>query len=349
MNTFRTKNRIKKFYALQSSLSLILAFILYTALSTWFLTPSIRSVEEKEGSLLFLSTDCKDPVRGSLQKAIASAQSSIVLVTYSLADKKIISSLQEASSKNVPISLVYDADATPEAPVFREKTAVCLGKKGHGLMHQKLLVIDDDMVWLGSANMTTSSLLQHGNLVTAIRSRVLADEIKAYATNFFSRTEYHAPPLQVRFPEQTLTLYIHPLHAQQSLRNLIQRIDAAQKRVFVAMYTFTHEDLFQALKRAQKREVDVRVIFDKDSIRQASKKVYMSCKREKMKALFRKKTGLLHYKSAIIDSTLIVGSANWTKAAFKINDDFVLCIDPLIPEQEKWIEAWWNAVEDQAT
>jgi phosphatidylserine/phosphatidylglycerophosphate/cardiolipin synthase-like enzyme len=90
------------------------------------------------------------------------------------------------------------------------------------------------------------------------------------------------------------------------------------------------------------------VVFDKDSARQTSKKVYTSCKRDNIPSLCRKKSGLLHYKSAIIDSTLILGSANWTGAAFKVNDDFVLCIDPLTEELEHWVKEWWSVVEKQA-
>ncbi len=60
--------------------------------------------------------------------------------------------------------------------------------------------------------------------------------------------------------------------------------------------------------------------------------------------------GLLHYKFAYIDEKILInGSANWTAAAFKDNDDFFLVIHPLTDKQtltdqqkNKMSELWKN-------
>lgn len=44
---------------------------------------------------------------------------------------------------------------------------------------------------------------------------------------------------------------------------MIDMIDKSQKRVWVGVYTFTLPSLREALLRAQKRGVDVRVILEK--------------------------------------------------------------------------------------
>lgn len=44
---------------------------------------------------------------------------------------------------------------------------------------------------------------------------------------------------------------------------LVKKIDTTKERVWVAVYTFTVPSLREALKRAQDRGVDVRIILEK--------------------------------------------------------------------------------------
>jgi cardiolipin synthase len=54
---------------------------------------------------------------------------------------------------------------------------------------------------------------------------------------------------------------------------------------------------------------------------------------------------LLHYKFAYIDETILVnGSANWTNAAFKVNDDYFIVLYPLTPEQQAKMNKLWSVI-----
>lgn len=338
---------VKKVLRLQSTFSILIAVLVYTLIASWIFAPSVKSVSEDEGSLILLATDCNDPLRTSIAASIDASHSSILLVTYTLTDKKIITSLKKAAYRGVDVSVIYDPIASPESPFLLGETIHSYPRRKRGLMHQKLLIIDHTIVWLGSANMTPSSLMQHGNIMAAIRSKALAGTIENYASSLCSRCSFLEPPLELHFPSQTLTYFLLPTHSSNALAMLVNKIEAAKKRVFVAMYTFTHQDLLKAILNAKRRGVDVKVLFDKDSISQTSKRAYISCKREGVFCGFRKKTGLLHYKTAIIDDCLVLGSANWTKAAFKSNDDSFLVIDPLTPDLEKWVDHWWQILESE--
>jgi phosphatidylserine/phosphatidylglycerophosphate/cardiolipin synthase-like enzyme len=284
-------------------------------------------------------------MRASICSSIDSAQSSILLIIYTLADKKIITSLKHAADRGVNVAVIFDPVASPEATFLLGDKISSFGRRGAGLMHQKLLVIDESIVWVGSANMTASSFLQYGNLMGCVRSKVLAERIIEYSKALRTKSQFKQPPLQIRLPSQEFTFFIHPYQANESLKALINKIDGASSRIFVAMYTFTHEELLRVLVSAKKRGVTVKVLFDKDSILHTSIKAYVRCKREGIICSFRKKSGLLHYKAAIIDDCLIFGSANWTKAAFKVNDDCLLFIEPLNNQQKSWVNAWWKTQE----
>ena len=335
---------LRKFIQLESALAALLAIFVYTLISSWFFSSSVQIVDEKEGSLLLLSTESNGSLRASIESSITSAKTSVLLIIYTLTDKKIIAALKEAASRGVSVTVIYDPIASPELSFHLGKMIECVAHRTKGLMHQKLLVIDESIVWLGSSNMTPTSFFQHGNIMASIRSKALAKTIKMYGNALKSNQAWVEKPLQITFPQQTITLFLHPFQGQDSLSYLVKKIDEAKNRVFVAMYTFTNEPLVQALVRAHMRGVNVKVLFDKDSILQTSKKCYVRCKREGIFCSFRKKAGLLHYKTAIIDDSFVIGSANWTKAAFKDNDDSILVITPLSTDQKNWVNNWWKNV-----
>jgi phosphatidylserine/phosphatidylglycerophosphate/cardiolipin synthase-like enzyme len=340
---------LRKLLRLQSALTLLFAFILYTALSEYIFTPSVVEVREEEGSYTFLSTDLHDTLRPSLEHSIRNAKQSVLLIIYSLSDKKIVHALKDAANRGVSVVVIHDPVETPDCGFLLGKQVTCYPRRGKGLMHNKLLVVDHSVVWLGSANMSTRSLTEQGNLVVALRSRAVAQAIELLSSSMISQSEYREPPLHVVFPKSKLTLFFHPYHGNLAFRSLISRINNASSRVFVAMFTFTHPELVSALCRAKQRGVDVRVIFDQESAQQTSRNPYLRFKREKIPCGYRTKQGLLHYKTAIIDSMLVAGSCNWTKAGFSANHEAMLFIEPVTPSQESFLDQWWKEVEKQSS
>ncbi len=347
MNIFRrnkVRSKLLALVRLQSAGAVLLAMLLYTAASTYLFTPKVIEARE-EGEISFLSTDLKDPVRPSLEYAILHAKKSVLLIIYSLSDKKIISSLRTASEKGVEVVVIHDPIETTDAAFFVGKKVSCYPRRHQGLMHNKLLVIDHSVVWIGSANMSTRSLTAQGNLILTLRSPLIAEAIERLASTMISNSRYLSDPLSVQFSTSTLTIYFHPYHGKTALQSLINRIDKATKKVFVAMFTFTHPDLATALCRAKHRGVDVRVILDQESSKQTSRKTSLFLKKEGVVCGYRTKTGLLHYKVAIIDNLLVAGSCNWTKAGFMANHETMLFIDPLSDSQQQHIDLWWKRVE----
>ncbi|MCB1134654.1 MAG: hypothetical protein KDK78_00175, partial [Chlamydiia bacterium] len=52
---------------------------------------------------------------------------------------------------------------------------------------------------------------------------------------------------------------------------------------------------------------------------------------------------LLHHKCALIDGTICIhGSANWTRSAFKRNDEVLFISTPLTEEQRLRLEDIWG-------
>jgi phosphatidylserine/phosphatidylglycerophosphate/cardiolipin synthase-like enzyme len=346
MNTFR--NHKRSFFKLQTNLSLLIVILLQAILYFFLFSPSVVVIHEEKTDPVFFSTDLCDPIRPSLAHSICQAKESVLLLTYSLSDPKIIGALRTAAKTGAKVTVIYDAKAASETPNLLGKRITCYPRKSRGLMHHKLVVIDHKISWIGSTNMTTTSFLQHGNMTLALSSQALASHIEQYASSLIHNTA-PSSSLIIDTPQQKLFFYIHPEAGKQSLASLISRIDSATHRVFVAMYTFTHKALYDALCRAKQRGVDVRVIFDKDSLRQTSQVAFAACRKAKIPCRYRTRPGLFHYKVAIIDNSIVTGSCNWTKAGFAHNDDCICIFDPLTKEQLIWVQRWWDSVEQQST
>ena len=336
---------LRKTLRLSSAAAAAAAVLLYSAIAHVFLAPPVVTIPPEQGASVFLSTDVDTSLRPSLEKAILNAKQSVLLIIYSLSDPSIIHALRRVSQQGVSVTVIHDPVETPDARILLGKEVSCYPRRGRGLMHNKLLVIDHELVWIGSANMSTRSLTEQGNLVVGLKSPFFAAAIEELSSAMISQTPLQSPPATMENALSRWTLYFHPYHGKESLQALVSRIENASRRVFVAMFTFTHPDLVFALCQAKRRGVDVRVVFDQESARQTSRNAFVRLKRNGIPCGYRIKRDLLHYKAALIDDLLVAGSCNWTRAGFFLNHEALLFIDPIPSCHKDWIERWWNTVE----
>lgn len=124
--------------------------------------------------------------------------------------------------------------------------------------------------------------------------------------------------------ETTIDVFFSP--NQGASDAIIKAISEAKNTIFIAAYTFTSTKIAQALLNAQKRNVKIKLIFDKS---QASQKYSASTFFINQGFLLRFDIShaIYHHKYMIIDGiTVITGSFNFTKAAEHKNAENVLII-----------------------
>jgi len=101
-------------------------------------------------------------------------------------------------------------------------------------------------------------------------------------------------------------------------RELISLINWATSTLDIALYSFTDDQLEDAVVAAHRRGVKVRVLLD-DSQEEASGGEYAKLVVAGISVAAEHGTGLMHHKFAVIDGRIVVtGSYNWSAAA---NDD----------------------------
>lgn len=278
-------------------------------------------------------------------EAIKGAKQSIDLVIYSLMDHRIIAALQDKAAEGIPLYIVCDAKASPG--ISRKlPQATIIRRMGNGLTHQKILVIDDKQILMGSANLTHDSLEVHGNLVIGLENPALA---QVMVTKIKSMDEEgNLEPLKqqiITAGNQKVELWELPDEGKAAVSRVIQLLRAAKKSIRVAMFTWTRQDFTQELIEASKRGVKVEAVLDRYSGKGASAKVVKMLQNNGIPVHLSTGQGLLHYKMAYIDEEVLInGSANWTTAAFKNNDDGFLVIYPLTTGQQTKMNQLWKAI-----
>jgi len=108
---------------------------------------------------------------------------------------------------------------------------------------------------------------------------------------------------------------------------LIQRIDSAKTSIYIAIYSFTHDEIASALLRAKERGLDVRVVFDYDQSKNDSSDDEL-LQAAGILIAFRNGSGYMHNKFAVIDANIVAtGSFNYSQNADTKNDENLIFIE----------------------
>jgi phosphatidylserine/phosphatidylglycerophosphate/cardiolipin synthase-like enzyme len=292
------------------------------------------------------SNQTQDDLTELYRQAIASATESITLSIYGLTDETIIQALKAKCDAGISVHIVCDAKAS-KGISKRLPDASLVRRFGKGLMHQKILIVDQSRIWLGSANLTHSSLNLHGNLVLGMHHPALARALTQRTKSMDDEGAY-TPLLHqmTRAGNQQLEIWVLP-DDQKGAKRMIDLFRAAKKSIRVAM--FTRDDFTHELSAAAKRGVKVEAVIDRYQGRGASSKIVTLLEREGIPVSLSSGQGLLHHKFVYIDETILVnGSANWTKAAFQDNDDYFAVIYPLNPAQQQKMDRLWQVIKQRS-
>ncbi|MCH9627831.1 MAG: Cardiolipin synthase [Chlamydiales bacterium] len=274
---------------------------------------------------------CHDDLCKVVLNAIQGASESIYLVMYSLNENKVIKALNQKAKEGVEVTVVYDP-TTPQEGYEKLVGIKRLPIKISGLMHKKILIVDQERILVGSANFTRGSLRSHDNLVVGATSAELSRVI-----------QNEEPEKQFIVGGQRLEFWSLPRDKKEGLTRLIGLIEGAQKTIQVAMYTWTHPVLTEAIVQAHQRGVHVEVILDRGQANGVGRKALQSLVNSGVPIWLSTGRKLLHHKCLVVDNAVLVnGSANWTRAAFSRNHDCFFVLQDLSEAQQEKLATLWK-------
>jgi len=324
----------KKFFYFYFPLALLLYIYLHALIIS--LNPALPEPDQPPK---LYSNECKVDLRLALLKAIKKADKEIHLVMFGLTEPSLLRTIARKADNECVLTDIY-YDPTASIPL----THRIANLRPHpvyssGLMHQKILVIDKELSFLGSANMTRPSLEMHNNLVVGLYSPKVAKFLK-------EKTPHSSGYLKTMVGGQRVEIWLLPDprgHALSSIKSLIR---SARQSIKVAMFTFTHPLLTSELIDAKKAGVDVTVIIDYNAGIGSSSNTVHRLKEAGIEILLSRGPQLMHHKFLYIDEkTLVLGSANWTKSAFYKNHDCFVTLHNVTEEQREFMNTLIRAVE----
>lgn len=339
---YRAKRRLINLTATLIA-GLILSYIV------WFLQTREVVLPKTGEPALLLSTETHNHVRGAISQALDEAQKSILVLIYALSDKHIIHTLNRKANEGIDVKIICDANASTYIEQKLSPKIHLIKRYGKGLMHLKLIVIDGKQTWIGSANLTGDSLTRNGNLVMAMDSPEVAAFVteKANSMDEVSNSQPF-PHRNFNIGGQLLEFWFLPDNPDASIR-IKDLMRSAKKSIRIAMFAWTRYDFANVVVDARLRGVNVEVAMDNNQRNSTESKVPEILLRAGISACVNKGRNLLHHKFLYIDnSTLVNGSANWTRKAFSENDDCFIVLHNLNEQQQRQMDELWKVIQRTA-
>ena len=305
----------------------------------WFLRVSILPPLPKEGDPpLLYSNQCRTDLYLALRRALEKTQRSVFLVMFGLSDSGMISLLSQKAAAQLKETIYYDPQSSPNVRSMLPRAEVH-PIRGDGLMHHKIIILDDETVFLGSTNMTPSSLRMHDNLVIGFTSRAVAH----FLLDHLPTTAGH---LKTLVGGQPLEIWLLPDPRGHALGELRTQLRTARHTIRAALFTLTHPLLVDDLITAHRRGADVSVVVDQRSGLGAGHKAVEALQAAGVRVRLSQGAQLMHHKFVWIDDdTLVTGSANWTKAAFCKNNDCLVTLSNLTAQQKELMKLLWTRID----
>ncbi len=297
-----------------------------------------------------LATSLHAAMDDTIEVYIDRAQYTIDVAVYNADDFSIMYALNDAHARGVQVRYITEGSNTnsglnslnPGIPVLERTDG-----QGSG-MHNKFMSIDADhaemaWVWVGSANWTQGGLFNDYNNMVFIQDQALA---LAYRTEFeemwgstgpqpdvvnsrFGADKANNTPHSFMVDGVVIESYFSP--SDGTTAQIVNAVDNAQHSVRAALFSFTNDDIGDALLAADQRP-GVTVQLDlEDPIYSGTEGWYLESNGVDV-ATHNTDDVQLHHKYAIIDEgttddpLVITGSHNWSWNAELINDENTLII-----------------------
>ncbi len=272
-----------------------------------------------------------------LTACINGAQTSVDMAIYDLDLPNVVQALLDAKRRGVAVRVATDLtnynDAKANAAYQQLERAgipVVAGNP-NAIMHNKFVVADRAAVWTGSWNFTTNDTYRYNNNGILIQSPDLARNYTATFEKMFNDKKF-GPARKAGGTRPRLVIagvavenYFSP--EDRVMEKIIARVKTAAQSIDFMAYSFTDDDLANAITARAQAGVRVRGVFENTG----SETRFSEFGRMKTAGLDVWQDGnpyLMHHKVFIVDNrTVICGSFNFSKNAEEANDENVLIID----------------------
>jgi phosphatidylserine/phosphatidylglycerophosphate/cardiolipin synthase-like enzyme len=278
---------------------------------------------------------------GGLDEILAAdidgAQHSIDVAAYDFDLESLTSALIRAHDRGVAVRMVTDSDnAELDQPLELIDAGIPVVEDNRSaIMHDKFVVIDGQITWTGSWNLTDNGTYLNNNNALRITSPEIAAN---YATEFaemFDDNEFGPkspadtpyPVLQINETE-IRTLFAPEDHVMEAV---IEAVSEAQESIRFMAYSFTDEALGAEMMARASAGVLVEGVFEARGA-ESEYSQYLPLQEAGLQVWKDGNPAVMHHKVIIIDRAIVItGSFNYSTSADKSNDENLMIVyDPQI-------------------
>lgn len=278
-----------------------------------------------------IKNDPNSPYK-ALVATVNSAKNKIDMSIYDLGDADIAQAFVNAHKKGVKVRLVTDTDNTNKAgmKLIKAQGIPVVEDNRSAIMHDKFMIIDDQLVWTGSMNLTGASLYEHNNVSILYNSSSLATIFTNEFNDMFEKNIFNGSnhaginPIEVAIQSASVRTFFSPKGNTKNV--IISELQKATKSIKVMAFSFTDKDMAQVMIDKKANNVDVQGVFDGCEL-SSQYSVYRILKDAKVEVYKDGNQALMHEKNFIIDDdTVITGSYNFSANADKNNNENCMII-----------------------
>lgn len=332
-----------------------LALLLLTAIGLWMyqaghlkaigLSPAGRvvSVSGAWYEVHFTSPDWTNaaPHTGGLDSLVAAdiaqAKRRVDIATFEYDLPSITAALIAAHNRGVQVRLVMDAGNLVDEEMDRLTDELLLAGIPFSwdirmpFMHDKFVIIDETIVWVGSWNLTDNDTYRNNNnMIRFVLPQLAANYTAEFEEMFLDSAFGPQSPANTRYPElqlsdgTTIKTYYSPEDNPRA--GIIAQLRAAESEILFLAFSFTDDDIARVLLEQARAGVTVRGVFETRS-GDSEHSEYSVLKAAGLDVRLDGNPRTMHHKVFVIDGQVtIMGSYNFSANAAKDNDENVLII-----------------------
>ena len=263
--------------------------------------------------------------------AIQAARLSVDVAVFDLDLWGLRDALIAAHRRGVTVRVVTETDNAdnPEIQALIEAGIPVVQDNSEGLMHNKFAIIDRQSVWTGSMNFTLNGAYRNDNDLIRITSPEVAAAYLIEFEEMFVERRFGAgspanTPNEFSVNGTPLEVYFSP--EDGVLARLVALIQEARDSITFLAFSFTANELREAMLARARQGVQVRGVFDEGQASGTGSE-YQTLLANGLDVYLDRNPDKLHFKTIIIDERIVItGSYNFSASAEERNDENVLVI-----------------------
>jgi phosphatidylserine/phosphatidylglycerophosphate/cardiolipin synthase-like enzyme len=300
-----------------------------SAIRAFFTTPT----------LVYPDTPQQRPASPLLSAVLAdlnAARVSVDLAVFDFDIPAMADALLRAAARGVAVRLVVDSENL-DTPEVSEQTGILQHAgiavrfdRREPFMHNKFIVVDGAVAWMGSWNMTDNDTWRNNNNMLRFASRqVAADYAREFQQLFdgrFGTAKTSATPYpRVHVGKTNIEVYFAP--EDGVAKYVLQRLATAKRSIHFMAFSYTSSAIADAMVAQAQSGMPVHGVFERQNAG-GTGSAFSRLRQGGVDVLEDGNCYILHHKAIIVDErTVITGSYNFTNSAERDNDENLVIVD----------------------